>query len=102
LILREEAELEAKQGQSFQAYCAAVPRLIPSFRPRVPSAGGLPNYASGLFGELFCWGFTGSLVLFAVSLNQRIYAWALGVAFVFFAFSMFANLRRAKPAGLDS
>jgi protein-S-isoprenylcysteine O-methyltransferase Ste14 len=102
LMLREEAELEARQGQSFRAYCAAVPRLVPSLRPCVPSAGGLPNYASGLLGELFCWAFTGPLILFAITLNQRIYAWSLGVAFVVFAFSMFANKKRAKFAGLDS
>ncbi|HSC56874.1 MAG TPA: hypothetical protein VLC51_06700, partial [Nitrospira sp.] len=102
LMLREEAELEARQGQIFRAYCAAVPRLVPSLRPCVPSAGGLPNYASGLLGELFCWAFTGPLVLFAITLNQRIYAWSLGVAFVVFAFTMFANKKRAKFAGLDS
>jgi protein-S-isoprenylcysteine O-methyltransferase Ste14 len=58
LILREEAQLEATQGDSYRAYCAAVPRLIPALRPRVPAAGGVPDFWAGLLGELFFWTFT--------------------------------------------
>src|ERR1700758_925320 len=40
LTLREEAELRAAQGEPYEAFCKAVPRLFPALRPRVPSAGG--------------------------------------------------------------
>jgi protein-S-isoprenylcysteine O-methyltransferase Ste14 len=101
LILREEAEFEARQGRIFRTYCGTVPRLIPSLRPRVRPAGGVPDYAAGFFGELFCWAFTVPVVVFAVTLNQQLYVWTLCVAFVVFAFSLFANKRHGTCTGLD-
>jgi len=98
LILREEANLEATQGDSYRAYCAAVPRLIPALRPRVPTAGGVPDFWAGLLGELFFWTFTASLVVFAVTLNQRLYYWVLGCAFIVYPLSLFAIKRRSKRA----
>src|SRR5664279_1090688 len=55
LILREEAGIAASQGQSYRSYCAAVPRLLPALRPKLPSAGGLPNWGDGILGEAFMW-----------------------------------------------
>lgn len=73
LMLREEAELDAAHGDTYRSYCAAVPRLIPALYPRVSAAGGVPDYWAGLLGELFFWTFTASLLVFAVTLNQRLY-----------------------------
>jgi len=39
LILREEAELQAHQGEQYKGYRKAVPRLCPALRPRIASAG---------------------------------------------------------------
>lgn len=100
LISREEVELEAVQGNFYRAYRAMVPRLLPSLYPRVPSARKVPNYAGGALGELFFWAFTASLVVFAVTLDQRMYLWALGAAFVVYALSMFVIKRRGKRSGL--
>jgi len=99
LILREEANLEATQGDSYRAYCAAVPRLIPALRPRVPTAGGVPDFWAGLLGELFFWTFTASLVVFAVTMNQSLYYWVLGSALLVYLISLFAIKRRSKRAG---
>ena len=44
LILREEADLEATQGESYRKYRAAVPRLWFSPLPQVPSAGGQAHW----------------------------------------------------------
>jgi protein-S-isoprenylcysteine O-methyltransferase Ste14 len=99
LILREEANLEATQGDSYRAYCAAVPRLIPAVRPRVPTAGGVPDFWAGLLGELFFWTFTASLVVFAVTMNQSLYYWVLGSALLVYLISLFAIKRRSKRAG---
>jgi protein-S-isoprenylcysteine O-methyltransferase Ste14 len=99
LILREEANLEATQGDSYRAYCAAVSRLIPALRPRVPTAGGVPDFWAGLLGELFFWTFTASLVVFAVTMNQSLYYWVLGSALLVYLISLFAIKRRSKRAG---
>src|SRR5207244_5419566 len=37
LIFREEAELRAVQGEQYDAFKKAVPRLLPSLTPRIPS-----------------------------------------------------------------
>jgi len=100
LILREEANLEATQGDSYRAYCVAVPRLIPALHPRVPTAGGVPDFWAGLLGELFFWTFTASLVVFAVTMNQSLYYWVLGSALLVYLISLFAIKRRSKRAGI--
>lgn len=100
LIFREEAKLEATQGDIYRAYCAAVPRLLPALGPRVSAAGGVPDFWAGLLGELFFWTFTASLLVFAVTLSQRLYYWVLGCAFLVYALSMFAIKRRGKRTGL--
>ena len=100
LILREEAGLEATRGNSYRAYCAAVPRLLPALSPRVSAAGSVPDFWAGLLGELFFWTFTASLLVFAVTLNQRLYYWVLGCAFIVYALSLFAINRRGKRTGM--
>ena len=51
LISHEERELSATHGESYRAYCKAVPRFIPSLWPRVPSAGNPPHWLDGFLGE---------------------------------------------------
>jgi protein-S-isoprenylcysteine O-methyltransferase Ste14 len=53
LILGEEAFLAPKLGETYAAYCKAVPRLIPSPRPRVAAGGRIPNWGRALLGEVF-------------------------------------------------
>src|SRR3954470_12200524 len=40
LIFREEAELRAAQGEQYDAFMKAVPRLCPTLTPQIPAAGG--------------------------------------------------------------
>lgn len=98
LILREEAELEARQGDSYGAYCAVVPRLLPALSPQVPAGGSVPDFWAGLLGELFFWAFTASLLVFAATMDRRLYFWALGGAFVVYALCLFAIKRRGARA----
>ena len=100
LIFREEAGLEAAQGENYSAYCAAVPRLIPALFPRVPSAGSVPNYAAGFLGELFFWAFTASLLVFAVTLNLKLYFCVIVSAFVVYTLSLIAIKRRGRRTGI--
>ena len=102
LILREEAELRATQGESYRAYCAAVPRLIPSLAPRLPSAGGAPSWLDGFLGEMMMWGFGAGVVALALTFN--------GAAFMIIVWSSFAaqwiifaiQKSRSKPAASSS
>jgi protein-S-isoprenylcysteine O-methyltransferase Ste14 len=76
LILREEAELSVMQGESYRAYCARVPRLWFSISPRIPPAGNRAHWLNGIFGEVFHWGTALGAILFAFTLNARIF-WAI-------------------------
>src|SRR5438477_6853593 len=51
LIFREEEALRQTQGESYRAYCEAVPRFWPSLRPRVPPGNRRPQWGQALEGE---------------------------------------------------
>src|SRR5208283_2998000 len=68
LILREEAEIAASRGDPYRAYCATVPRLLPALRPKLPSAGSVPNWGDGVLGEVFMWVMAASVIAFAITL----------------------------------
>jgi protein-S-isoprenylcysteine O-methyltransferase Ste14 len=69
LIGREEAQLEAAQGDNFRRFRDAVPRLLPSLRARVPASGRRPAWKQALAGESMMWGFTITAAIFAVTLR---------------------------------
>jgi protein-S-isoprenylcysteine O-methyltransferase Ste14 len=75
LTLREERALAATQGESYCRYLAAVPRMVPSLRPRVPSSGMLPGWGQAFLGEIFMWGFALAFVLFVATGSNRILMW---------------------------
>jgi protein-S-isoprenylcysteine O-methyltransferase Ste14 len=93
LIGREEGDLLASQGEAYAAYCAAVPRLLPSISPRVPSAGGVPRYAQAFRGEAFMGSFALGLVAFAITMNWRWIGVGVGLGYVL---SLFGPARIAK------
>ncbi len=82
LIFREESELSESQGESYREYCAAVPRLLPSFTPRVPSAGNVPNWLDGFIGELMFWGLGISVVVLAITLRGLPFETVLWISFM--------------------
>ena len=51
LIAREEAEFHASQGEQYEGYRKAVPRLWPSLWPRIASAGRQANWMEGFKAE---------------------------------------------------
>ncbi len=99
LIMREEAGILASQGDSYRAYCAAVPRLFPSLIPRVPSAGSTPSWGDGMLGEAFMWVLALSVLVFAVTLNEHIFFVVLGSAFVVYAICYAVIRGREKKSG---
>jgi protein-S-isoprenylcysteine O-methyltransferase Ste14 len=71
LIVREEADLKASQGEPYVRYCNAVPRLWPALRPRIPASGKAANWKAGFKAELWYWGFAASLGAFAGTLSLK-------------------------------
>jgi Isoprenylcysteine carboxyl methyltransferase (ICMT) family len=69
LIGREEAALQAEQGDRYRAYVRAVPRLWPSIGARIPASGDSPNWTNGVSAEAFFWSFALGMVAFALFLN---------------------------------
>ena len=69
LIGREEASLQAEQGERYSAFMRAVPRLWPSVRARIPAGSSTPDWISGLAAEAFFWSLALGVVGFALSLN---------------------------------
>lgn len=69
LIGREEAGLEAEQGDSYCAFLLAVPRLFPSFRARVPDSGRTPDWMNAFSAEAFFISFAMGVIAFAIWLN---------------------------------
>ena len=102
LILREEAGIRASQGQSYEAYCAAVPRLLPALRAKLPSAGGLPNWTDGFLGEAFMWVLAASVAAFAITLSLMIFWIVLASAFVVYAVCYAAIRARQKKSAADA
>lgn len=69
LIGREEAQLEVSQGESYRRFLSAVPRLLPSVSPRLPSSGRAPHWGQAFAGETMMWGFGITVLIFAFTLK---------------------------------
>jgi protein-S-isoprenylcysteine O-methyltransferase Ste14 len=96
LILREEEQISVTQGESYRAYCSAVPRLRPALHPRIPAAGGVPNWPDGFLGEAFLWTLAAAVMIFAVTLNQVYYFIVVGAAFAVHAVCVAIIQKRHK------
>jgi protein-S-isoprenylcysteine O-methyltransferase Ste14 len=97
LILREEEGLLASQGENFQRYVDAVPRLLPALTPRVSSGGGQPNWIDGISAECFMWGFALGIAEFTITLRLLDF-WI--ISSTGFALYFLLGYRRARAARL--
>ena len=98
LILREERELYRTQGERFLAYGRAVPRLLPAFRPRLSTSGGLPRWRESFAGQTPWWGAAAAQVVYAVTLRLS-FAISVAVAgFVIFVTQKYLLKSYARPA----
>ena len=82
LIFREEESLSRSQGESYLAYCRAVPRFWPSLKPRVSSGNLTPQWGQAFAGEIFVWLFGVAELAIGVTLNPRIGYVLFGLGFV--------------------
>jgi protein-S-isoprenylcysteine O-methyltransferase Ste14 len=69
LIGREEAGLEAEQGEAYRAFKRAVPRMWPALRAQIPAGGATPDWISGLSAEVFFLSFAAGVIAVAITLN---------------------------------
>ncbi len=95
LIFREESELRESKGESYRRYMEAVPRLVPSLTPRVPSGGARPNWIDGFTAEIFFWGFALGEALFAVTLNLPDFWIVAGAGFLVYFLVLWRRNRGA-------
>ncbi|MGI8771848.1 MAG: methyltransferase family protein [Acidobacteriaceae bacterium] len=109
LIFREEPELVAAQGDAYRRFAAAVPRLIPSLRPRLPASGARPEWQQAVRGELFMWLFAASSAIFAATLSGRMFmiATCISVAVAAVNGALIGRQRKrgdaaAPPRGISS
>jgi protein-S-isoprenylcysteine O-methyltransferase Ste14 len=56
LIAAEQSFLTAKLGEPYLAYCAKVPSLFPSLKPRVPPSTQHAHWGTAFLGEIYMWG----------------------------------------------
>jgi protein-S-isoprenylcysteine O-methyltransferase Ste14 len=70
LIGAEEAFLTEKLGEPYRAYCAVVPRIMPSLRPRVASSAAKPAWGVAVLGEIYMWGVAVSFIAFGWMFNS--------------------------------
>jgi protein-S-isoprenylcysteine O-methyltransferase Ste14 len=84
LIMREESELQASQGEMYERYRQAVPRLWPALAPRTAAAGRRPNWGAGFKAECWYWGIAASVAAFAVTLNFTLFLIILGASIALF------------------
>jgi len=98
LILREEMTLLLSQGESYRRYVAAVPRLVPSLRARVPAAGAMPNWLDGFTGEIFMWGCALAMAVFTCtrSLSDFWIVFGAGLG-IYFLQAYFRSRRKPAP-----
>lgn len=82
LIFREEEALRQSQGESYLAYCQAVPRFWPSLAPRIPSGNRAPQWRQAFAGESFIWLFGLAELCLALTLSPKLamFVFVLGFA----------------------
>jgi protein-S-isoprenylcysteine O-methyltransferase Ste14 len=82
LIFREEEALRQTQGESYRAYCEAVPRFWPLLTPRVAAGNYRPQWAQAFGGESFVWVFGVAELLVAITLRPLTALIAFPLGFV--------------------
>ncbi len=84
LILREEAQWGATQGDSYARYLGAVPRLLPALAPRLPASGRPPEWGQAFRGEAFIWAFAVAAMSYAITSRLDITNGIIGVALTWY------------------
>jgi protein-S-isoprenylcysteine O-methyltransferase Ste14 len=95
LIGREEEQLLNAQDEHYRPYRDAVPRLLPSLSPRIPSGDTRPRWAQAWLGEAFFWGFTAGVAVYAWTLTLRYAYIVVGASLLFYVVLMLSVRSKA-------
>ncbi|MGA7413602.1 MAG: methyltransferase, partial [Bryobacteraceae bacterium] len=95
LLLREEAELLATQGESYARYRQAVPCLWPSLTPRLPAGGLKPEWGQAFLGEITIWAVALAVLSYALTLRAVMIYGIIGLAMIWGVLAQ-ARLRRKR------
>lgn len=95
LIAREDAALERRAGRAYATYAAAVPRLWPSWRPKVQATGATPAWPQAIVGETFVWLVGVAVLVYALTLRPRWAGAVLATSFVVY-FTAVPLARRSR------
>jgi len=82
LILGEEAFLGAKLGEPYREYLRAVPRLLPSLRPRLPRAEAKPKWLTAAATEIMPIGMFLTFACLSWTYNSDAMLWGVLASFV--------------------
>ena len=72
LIAAEESFLTQKLGDPYRAYCAKVPRLLPSLTPRTEPSTQQPHWPQAFLGEIYMWGVVLTFAIFGWRYNSSL------------------------------
>lgn len=81
LIGGEEAFLEGKLGQTYLAYKAKVPALLPALLPRLPASGARPAWRGAVLGEAYFWGVAVAFASVGMRYNALLVTQGVVIAF---------------------
>ena len=70
LIIAEESFLTTILGESYTAYCAKVPRLLPALTSRTPASEIQPRWPLAFIGEIYMWGVVVTFAFFGWRYNS--------------------------------
>jgi hypothetical protein len=98
LILREEAGLLESQGESYARFLKAVPRLLPSLRPCLPTGDAVPEWPQAVAAEMWFWLFGCSELILAITLKLAWYAAAMFLSFLSYAVFIMIMRRSQKES----
>jgi protein-S-isoprenylcysteine O-methyltransferase Ste14 len=101
LIGHEEALLLETQGEPYRRFLAAVPRLVPSLRPRLPAGGMKPRWGQAWLGEAPMWIMACSVIAFAATLKPQVFYSVIGIALVGYAIRIAVVARRKRAAAAE-
>jgi protein-S-isoprenylcysteine O-methyltransferase Ste14 len=81
LILREEAYMEAQQGETYLTYKLCVPRFFPSLVARAPQSTEKAQWLQAIVVEIFYVAMTGCFLALAWRYNANLLTQALLICF---------------------
>jgi protein-S-isoprenylcysteine O-methyltransferase Ste14 len=102
LIFREESELQGTQGERYEAYRKAVPRLWPALWPRISASGRAAMWGEGFKAESWYWGVAAALVAFAITLQVKLFFGILAASLALFWVMSGVTERKGRGEGTGS